>query len=148
LSTRYYPAVIEKAKRGFGVFFPDFPGCVSAGTTLDAVMLNAEEALSGHAERMVRDGDPLPEPSGLSDWPSDPEIAEAGRVLVRLDPPGRAKAISVTLPEHLIARIDRSTAGMGHNRSSFLAEGARRLLRDGMEATTATERKAGSRGTR
>jgi predicted RNase H-like HicB family nuclease len=32
----YYPAVIDKEPDSdFGVSFPDFPGCVSAGKTLD-----------------------------------------------------------------------------------------------------------------
>lgn len=30
----YYPAIIERARRGYGVFFPDLPGCTSAGETV------------------------------------------------------------------------------------------------------------------
>lgn len=29
----HYPAIIERGPEGFGVFFPDLPGCVSAGDT-------------------------------------------------------------------------------------------------------------------
>ena len=62
----YYPAVIDKEPDSdFGVMFPDFPGCVSAGRTLDQAVLGAHEALAGHLAHMVADGDPLPEPTPL-----------------------------------------------------------------------------------
>ena len=52
----HYPAVIDKdADSDFGVAFPDFPGCVSAGITLDEAVLGAHEALAGHVAAMVAD---------------------------------------------------------------------------------------------
>jgi hypothetical protein len=30
----YYPAIIERGRRGYGVFFPDLPGCTSTGRTV------------------------------------------------------------------------------------------------------------------
>ena len=47
-----YPAIVERAGEGFSVFFPDLPGCTSAGRTQTEAALNAEEALAyfaGHA---------------------------------------------------------------------------------------------------
>jgi len=126
--TRYYPAIVEQAKSGFGVAFPDFPGCVAMGASLDQALLNAEEALAFHIEGMIEDGETLPEPSALDAAPRDADVAEVLRTLIHLDLPGQAKAISITLPEHLIERIDRVGKNAGHSRSSFLAEGARRLL--------------------
>ena len=42
----YYIAIVEEEEgKAFGVWFPDFPGCFSAGDTLDEAMLNAAEAL-------------------------------------------------------------------------------------------------------
>ncbi len=32
----------------FGVDFPDFPGCVTAGSTVDEAVAMAREALGGH----------------------------------------------------------------------------------------------------
>ena len=44
----HYPAVIDKVPDSdFGVAFPNFPGCVSAGSTLDDAVLGAHEALAG-----------------------------------------------------------------------------------------------------
>ena len=47
---RYFPAIIEKASEGYGVFFPDLPGCTSAGATIQEAALNAEEALQAHID--------------------------------------------------------------------------------------------------
>jgi predicted RNase H-like HicB family nuclease len=43
----HYAAIVEEEEgRAFGVWFPDLPGCVSAGDTLDEAMANAGEALA------------------------------------------------------------------------------------------------------
>jgi predicted RNase H-like HicB family nuclease len=129
MNTRYYPAIIETDEHGgFGIFFPDFPGCVSAGDTIDEVMANGEEALAGHIEVMAEHGDTIPTPSDLQAVVVDDDIVVAGRVLVRTDLPGESKPLSITLPEGLLARIDRKAKELGYNRSAFLAEGARRML--------------------
>ena len=55
MSVVYFPAIVEGGKRkGYSVFFPDLPGCVSAGDTLQAAARNAEEGLEGgHLAFMV-----------------------------------------------------------------------------------------------
>ena len=61
-----YPALIHKeAGSDYGVSFPDFPGCITAGSTLDEARANAGEALAFHIEGMVEDGEALPAPSAL-----------------------------------------------------------------------------------
>jgi predicted RNase H-like HicB family nuclease len=53
----HYPAVVDRyPDSDYGVVFPDFPGCVSAGSTLDEAALGAHEA-GGHVALMVADGD-------------------------------------------------------------------------------------------
>jgi len=147
MRTRYYPAVIETGDGGgFGIFFPDLPGCVSAGDTIDEVMANAEEALAGHIELSAEYGDAIPEPSDLNEIRVDADIDEVGRVLVRVDLPGAVKPLSITLPENLIARIDRRAEQLGYSRSAFLAEGARRLLNaNAPTSRPKRKRRAGSR---
>jgi predicted RNase H-like HicB family nuclease len=87
VETRYYPAIVERGAEGYGVFFPDLPGCVSAGGTLQEAARNAEEALQLHVEGTIEDGDPLPAPSELDAIERDPEVDEAARILVRVDVP-------------------------------------------------------------
>ena len=61
-----YIALIRKeGKSSFGVEFPDFPGCISAGDSLDEAAVGAKEALELHIEGMLEDGAEIPEPSGL-----------------------------------------------------------------------------------
>ena len=63
---RRFIALIHKdAGSDFGVSFPDLPGCVTAGATLDEARDMAAEALALHLEGMVEDGDAIPEPSSL-----------------------------------------------------------------------------------
>lgn len=120
----HYPAIIERADNGFSVFFPDLPGCVSAGATMQEAALGAEEALSGHLAIMAQYGDPIPEPSSIDAIARDPDVDEAARVLVRGDRPGRAVRVQVSIDEGLLARIDR----VASNRSRFLADAARAKL--------------------
>ncbi len=60
----YYPALVDKdADSDFGVSFPDFPGCVSAGESVEEeAVLRAREALAGHVALMLADGDTMPAP--------------------------------------------------------------------------------------
>lgn len=58
-----YPAVIERGDDGFGVWFPDIDGCVSAGDTVEQAVANAGEALSFWFE----DAQEIPRSSSLDD---------------------------------------------------------------------------------
>ncbi len=89
----YYPAVIDKdADSDFGVQFPDFRGCVSAGGTLDEAVLGAHEALAGHVALMVADGDPLPEPTPLEAVAAKHEASTVAITLVPVTRRARCSA--------------------------------------------------------
>ncbi|QHL92058.1 HicB family protein (plasmid) [Sphingomonas changnyeongensis] len=120
----FYPAIIERGAQGFGVTFPDLPGCVSAGGTVQEAALNAEDALAGHLMVMSQSGEAIPGPSMLDGLQSDVEVQEVARILVRADRPGRAVRLNITMDEGLVAAIDRVTS----NRSGFLADAARAAL--------------------
>lgn len=119
-----YPAIIEHARKSYSVYFPDLPGCTSAGDSLQEAALNAEEALAFHLLGLASDGDAIAEPSSLDDIERDPEVDEAARILVRAEIPGRSIRINVTLDEGLVAAIDK----IARNRSGFLADAARDRL--------------------
>lgn len=119
---RFFPAIIEKdAESDYGISFPDFPGCVSAGGSPEEAIRMGAEALTGHIAWMARDGEPIPEPTPLAAVRPDPDLNVVCLTLVEITLPGRAKRINVTLDENLIAEIDSIT----QNRSRFLAEAAR-----------------------
>jgi predicted RNase H-like HicB family nuclease len=126
----FFPAVIDRAADGgFGVAFPDLPGCTSAGTTTQDAAMQAMEALRLHIAGMVEDGEALPEPSEVaSPLPNWMEGVEpVARVLVPVEvvrAPSRIIRLNITLPEDLVQSIDRVST----NRSRFLAEAARAAL--------------------
>jgi len=73
----YYIAIIEDAgpDHAIGVWFPDLPGCTSAGDDIDEALRNAPEALELYAEALQEDGRPLPRARTLTELKADPEIA-------------------------------------------------------------------------
>ena len=131
---RYFPAIVEKSSDGFGVFFPDLPGCTSAGATIQEAALNAEEALQAHIDLSVEHGDAIPEPSALDAIAVATDVAEVGRILVRAEPPGRAVRVNVTIQEDLLAAVDRYAARLGYSRSGLLAQAVRERMRRDRDA--------------
>jgi predicted RNase H-like HicB family nuclease len=121
-----YSALIPKdADSDYGVDFPDFPGCVTAGRTLEEARRMASEALVLHIEGMLEDRAMIPDPSTLDAVMGDAHNAEAVAFLVDVPTkPSKAVRISIMLPEDLLREIDRATT----NRSRFLAEAARAKL--------------------
>jgi predicted RNase H-like HicB family nuclease len=128
MASLYFPAVVERGRDGFGVFFPDLPGCVSHGDTIQAAARSAEDAARAHLELMIDSKEKLPEPSPLDAIPRDPDVSEVARILVRVDLPGRLARVNITMDEALLRRIDRAAAARGYTRSGFVAEAARALL--------------------
>ena len=59
-----------------GIWFPDLPGCTSAGDDIDEALRNAPEALELYADGLREDGKQLPRPRTLTELKADPEIAE------------------------------------------------------------------------
>jgi predicted RNase H-like HicB family nuclease len=63
--TAYIGLLRKEKNSNYGVDFPDFPGCVTAGRTLDQARRMAAEALAFHIEGMQADGQDIPSPSAL-----------------------------------------------------------------------------------
>lgn len=120
----HYLAIIEGGPgEGFGVFFPDLPGCTSHGATASDAAVNAEEALALYFE----DNDERPEPTDPARIVVDPGVIEVARVLVRApDADGPIERYNVTLPSGLVKRIDRRVGR--RQRSAFLARAAKLAL--------------------
>jgi predicted RNase H-like HicB family nuclease len=58
-----YAMIIEKDERNYSAYFPDLPGCIATGNTLDELKQRMREALDLHLRGMREDGLPIPEPS-------------------------------------------------------------------------------------
>jgi predicted RNase H-like HicB family nuclease len=72
-----YIAIVEDAgpDTAAGVWFPDLPGCFSAGDDADEALRNAGEALAAYAEALAQQGHTLPAPRSLSALRGDPAVA-------------------------------------------------------------------------
>lgn len=104
-----YIALVQKDEgTSFGVSFPDVPGCVSAGDTLDEALANAAEALGGHLSIMRMDGEAEPEARSLEAIGADPEYCEdLSDALVRIVAPGMGTEVRlVRVPQHSGATRD------------------------------------------
>jgi len=128
---RHYIALIHKdADSEFGVSFPDLPGCVTAGATLDEARDMAAEALALHLEGMAEDGEAIPEPSTLESVMTDPENKTGVAILVAAPAQAvKAVRINVTLPEDVLASVDAYANEHGFTRSGFLAMAAKKAMR-------------------
>ncbi len=73
-----YIAYLHKDRKSdFGISFPDFPGCVTAGKTLDEARSMAGEALALHIRGMLEDGATVPDPSSIDDLSKEPALKDA-----------------------------------------------------------------------
>lgn len=45
MTNAYYPAIFHKEKKGYWVEFPDLPGCLTEGRTIDITKSMAEDCL-------------------------------------------------------------------------------------------------------
>jgi predicted RNase H-like HicB family nuclease len=62
-----YLVVYGKSKgSNFSGYAPDILGCVSAADTLEEMPAMMREALEGHFEMMLEDGETIPEPTATS----------------------------------------------------------------------------------
>ena len=106
-----YIAVLEPVSSGYSVYFPDLPGCTSAGADLSEATAMAAEALSIFLYEMEHEGESLPIPAK----PGDIETYTPGSLLtpiayspdyVRREMLLRSVKLNVTIPEWMKLRAE------------------------------------------
>jgi len=124
----HYIAYLHKTRKSdYGVSFPDFPGCITAGRTLEEARRMAGEALALHVDGLLEDGETLPEPSTLDSLVRDPALKDAVAFLVPLDDKaGKAVRINITARQRQIEEIDRRAQAAGLSRSAYIVQAALR----------------------
>jgi predicted RNase H-like HicB family nuclease len=130
MTMRQYIALIHKdPDSDFSVSFPDLPGVVTAGRTLDEARDMAAEALAFHLEGMAQDGEAVPEPSSLGEIMAIAENRNGVAVLVAApDTEVRTVRVNITLPADVLNEIDRWAEREGFTRSGFLAKAAKKAM--------------------
>jgi predicted RNase H-like HicB family nuclease len=126
-----YIAIVHKeTKSDFGVSFPDFPGCITAGKNIDEAKDMAQEALTLHIQGMLEDGEQLPNAFRLEEIMNDPDYANAIAYLVVSVPDAKPRTVrvNVTVPEMTLKQIDAAAKKQGMSRSSFLVHAAQNAI--------------------
>ena len=126
-----YIAIVHKdPESDFGVSFPDFPGCITAGSNIDEAKDMAQDALALHIRGVLEDGERLPAPSKLEEIMADPDFADAAAFLVVGVPDAKPRTIrvNITVPEMTLKQIDLAAKKRGMSRSSFLVQAAKNTI--------------------
>jgi predicted RNase H-like HicB family nuclease len=124
--------VIHEEQGKFGVTVPDLPGCFSAGDTFEDALEGAREAIHGHVELLIENGQGLPEMRTLDEHRNNPDFADAmwGVIEVPVESYfGPAEKINITVPALTLRRIDAYAAQRGESRSRFLVKAAEASMR-------------------
>ena len=131
--TRYI-ALVDIADDAFGASFPDLPGCVAMGETMDEVWTHAVEALNAWIDQAEASGMAVPRARSLKEIFTDPDARAAIREgavtmatpVVREEP--RAVRVNMSLDASLLALIDATAERVRMTRSGLVEALARRHL--------------------
>jgi len=129
MAKRFYPAVLERgAKKTFAVWFPDFPGCVAAGTSQEQALEKAEHELAqGMASVLEREPSlPQPTPFERIEIPKGCDVITL--CVIGVEAPDPSERVNVYLPKSLLARADARAAELGMSRSSLFGFALSSLL--------------------
>lgn len=123
-----YPVVVHKdPDSDYGVTVPDLPGCFSAGETLDEALQEVVEAIETHLEGLLMDGEPIPTPQSIEHHQNNPGFEGGIWALVSIDLAklsGKTKRVNVTLPERVLALVDKYASENGETRSGLIVQAA------------------------
>jgi predicted RNase H-like HicB family nuclease len=137
-----YIAYLHKDKNSdYGVSFPDFPGCITAGSTLEEARRMAAEALSFHIAGMRKDGDRLPESSTLDELRSDPAMKGAVAFLVEAAKPEKTVRFNITARESQLSEIDNRARAAKLTRSAYMVDRSLGKKKMGMVRLATANRK-------
>ena len=124
-----YPALIDGESGAYGVTFPDLPGIVAMGTSMDEAMINAEEALHDYALEAERDGTDIVQPSAIESVESEAGSALVSIPLIRLS--GRRVRANLTLDEGVAEFINSEARRRHMTRTAYVEWMARRIAQTG-----------------
>ena len=124
-----YPAWIDGEQGAYGVSFPDLPGIVAMGTTVDEALLHAEEALRDYVIETERDGEPITPPTSIEHVETPSGYTLVSVPLIRLS--GRSVRANLTLDEGVAAFIDGEARRRNMTRTAYVEWMARRIAQTG-----------------
>ncbi|MDE2887612.1 MAG: type II toxin-antitoxin system HicB family antitoxin [Gemmatimonadota bacterium] len=124
-----YPALIDGEKGAYGVTFPDLPGIVAMGNTVDEALVNAEEALRDYAIEAEKDGEKISLPSAFEQLEVPRGNTLVSVPLIRVT--GRNVRAHMTLDEGVAAFIDGESRRRGMTRKAYVEWIVKRIAQVG-----------------
>ena len=136
---RYF-VVLDGEAGGYGAVFPDLPGCVAMGDTIEGALANAADALRDWIDLSEENGKPAPPPRALEALRADPDVAQALSngaslaVVPLVRETGKSIKANLSLDAGLLAAIDeeaqrRQADPLGFHRTHGPADAERGRLR-------------------
>ena len=123
-----YTAVLTKTESGYDVSFPDVPGCITYGETLEEAVRMGRDALGGCLCVMEDESVPLPEahlPDQIDHKPGEiAALVDIDLVEYRRRTDSRAVRKNVSLPAWMSYQADQR----GINCSQILQDALRKIL--------------------
>ncbi|MGJ3523230.1 type II toxin-antitoxin system HicB family antitoxin [Nitratidesulfovibrio sp. D1] len=121
-----YPIIVHTDAEtfGFSASVPDFPGCFTAGDTLEELTANVQEAVE-----LYLDGEDItpPAPTPLEVVLASEEARDGAVLVVDVDLSfldDKAVPVNITMPVYVRNTIDRAARARGMTRSAFIVESA------------------------
>jgi predicted RNase H-like HicB family nuclease len=126
-----YLALLHKdTDSDFGVSFPDLPGCISAGSTVEEALAEARVALALHLEGLAEEGMTTPKARSVLAIHEDKQFLsdKADALLITPVSPssisGINTRINISVDTGALAQIDKAASAAGLSRSRFLVQSA------------------------
>ena len=124
-----YPAWIDGEQGTYGISFPDLPGIVAMGTTVDEALMHAEEALRDYVSEAERAGEAITPPSAIERVETPAGTHPGFHPIDSLS--GRSVRANLTLDEGVAAFIDGEARRRGMTRTAYVEWMARRIAQAG-----------------
>ena len=124
-----YPALIDGKRGAYGVTFPDLPGVVAMGKTVDEALVNAEDALRDYATEAEKDDMEVARPSAIEDVTPAAGSTLVSIPLIHLS--GRSVRANMALDEGVVAFIDGEARRRGMTRTAYVEWMTRRIAQAG-----------------
>jgi predicted RNase H-like HicB family nuclease len=114
-----YPAIFQPGeKKGYCVTFPDLPGCITEGDTLEEALYMAKDALELHLYGLEEDGDEIPSPTSPERINVDPgsfvTLVEVWMPPVRDEMAHRSVKKTLTVPKWLNDLAEAKQVNFSH----------------------------------
>ena len=140
-----YPVVIHKDRDSdYGVIVPDLPGCFTAGRTIGEALAMAREAIELHLEGLIEEGRVIPPPGRIEDHQRNSDYKGGLWAVVSVDAANlrlKAKRVNITVPERMLAALDRFARAEHETRSGLLVKAAAAYIQARPIRTNKTRRR-------